>query len=436
MLDKKKNERELATSILIDVLEAGAYANIALRRAFVGLSEADAIDPRGRAFVTDLVNETLRNLLLIDQVIGSVSKTPIEKMKPFIRNLLRISVCQIKHMERIPSRAAVNEAVNLTKARGLADLSGFVNGVLRAIDRQKNIVHTDIALKYSYPKWLYSSLIRWLGETEARVFCENSHHPPMVIILTNIHKTTTTNLHNLLEAQGVKCEPLADMEGLSEEWRSRFLTLRQSGDITKLPPFQEGLFFVMDPGAISAIEALSPKPGQTIIDICAAPGGKSFAAACQMQNTGQIHAFDIHPHRVQLINQTRKRLGLSIIKPEEKDALMHDPSLNDSADAVLLDAPCSGLGTIRKHPEIKYTRLPKDITALAQKQYEMLTISAKYVKPGGTLVYCTCTITPEENMDNINQFLKNNENYKLDNARQILPSSASDGFFTAKMVRL
>ena len=422
----KKTERELAVSVLSDVLSGGAFANIALRKA---LSDAEIyeMDARGRAFVTDLVNETLRNLILIDHVINDVSNTPVDKMKPFIRNLLRISVCQIRHMDRIPNRAAVHEAVNLTKARGMTNLSGFVNGVLRAITRKTAATNLNAALLYSYPKWLYESLVRWLGEDEAQEFCKNSHQIPPVVVYVNINKTDAAKLIEILAAEDVTSEPLNQNQN--------FLILRQPGDISKLKSFQDGLFFVIDPGAMLAVQAMSPKPGQSIIDLCAAPGGKSFAAACLMQNSGRIRAFDIHPHRIELIRQTRKRLDLPIISTDLKDALVHDPALNQSADAVLLDAPCSGLGTIRKHPEIKFTRQPKDITDLVEKQQQMLKTAAQYVKIGGVLVYCTCTVATEENIDNINDFLQSFANYKLEFSRQTLPSATADGFFVAKMLR-
>jgi len=422
----KKTEREVAVAVLSDVLGGGAFANIALRKALAD-AESFEMDARGRAFVTDLVNETLRNLILIDHIINDVSNTPVDKMKPFIRNLLRISVCQIRHMDRIPDRAAVNEAVNLTKARGMTNLSGFVNGVLRAVTRKAAVAHANAALQYSYPKWLYTSLVRWLGEDGALEFCKNSHQIPAVVVRVNTCKTDVAQLQETLENEGVVSALFSGDEN--------FLILRQTGDISKLKSFQDGLFFVMDPGAMLAVEAMSLKPGQSIIDLCAAPGGKSFAAACLMQNAGRIRAFDIHQHRIELIRQTRKRLDLHIVSTDLKDALVRDPALNQSADAVLLDAPCSGLGTIRKHPEIKFTRNPQDITDLVEKQRQMLKTAAEYVKIGGILVYCTCTVAVEENMDSIHDFLQSHVNYTLEFARQTLPSSTSDGFFVAKMLR-
>jgi len=419
----QKNERSLAVSILTEILETNAYANIALRKA---LAESNNLDSVKKSFVTDLVNETLRNLILIDYTINKFStKTPIEKMKPFIRNLLRISVCQINHMERIPSHAAINEAVNLTKNRNMANLSGFANGVLRSVDRAEPEEIRDTALKYSYPKWLYSGLTRWLGQEDAESFCENSHKPPPVIIFTNTVKITQNELAKKIMTEGVIATPLDEY----------FLILKNSGDISSLPSFKEGLFFVIDPGAMLAVNALGLKSGLTMLDICAAPGGKSFAAACIMGNQGIIRSYDIHQHRLQLISQTRKRLGLSIISPKLQDALLFDPSLENSADAVLLDAPCSGLGTIRKHPEMKYTRTMEDITAIAAKQLQMLENTAKYVKPKGTLVYCTCTITHEENINNINSFIISNKNFKLEKTLQTLPTPTSDGFFIARMLK-
>ena len=424
-----KTDRAIAVSVLTDVLDSGAYANIALRKT---LAEAN-IDPRARAFVTDLVNETLRNLIQIDFAINKFSKTPVDKMKPFIRNLLRISVCQIKFMDKIPDRAAVNEAVVLTKAFGFANLSGFVNAVLRNITRENADKIKSPALKYSYPKWLLEKLNMWLGETDAQNFCENSHQPPPLIIVANTYKTTTENLLQTLANEEIDGEPLP---GLGPDGaHSPFIILRQAGDITRLTSFKEGLFSVMDPGAMLAVDAIDPQPGQTIIDLCAAPGGKSFATAARMQNQGQVLSYDIYPHRIELINQTRKRLGLSIVTPQVKDATAFDPTLEASADAVLLDAPCSGFGTIRKHPEIKYNRSPKDIADLAATQKVMLDTAARYVKPGGKLVYCTCTVTKEENDDNVKYFLENHPNYTLTEAKQILPSSTSDAFYIAAFVR-
>ena len=412
-----KTDRAIAVSILAEVLEAGAYANIALRKA---LAESN-IDPRARAFVTDLVNETLRNLIKIDSYLNKFSKTPVDKMKPFIRNLLRISVCQIKFMDKIPDRAAVNEAVVMVKNYGFDNLSGFVNAVLRNVSRDTSNDAESTHVKYSYPKWLWDKLKIWLGEEDAYKFCVNSHQPPPVIVLTNICKISPGDLADQFEKEGIDATPL-------ENLAHPFFILRQVGDITRLASFKSGLFFVLDPGTMHAVDAMAVQPGQTILDLCAAPGGKTFAMAITMKNEGNILSYDIHPHRVELINQTRKRLGLSIAA-SVKDATVFDPQLKEIADAVLLDVPCSGFGTIRKHPEIKYSRSAQDIAELAVLQRKMLAVAAKYVKPGGRLVYCTCTVAAEENSDNIDHFLKAHQNYKLISAQQIMPQATSDGFY-------
>jgi len=426
-----KSERALAISILEEILDTGAYANIALRKA---LADTE-LDSRSRAFVTELVNETLRNLLLIDHVLNKFSKsTPVNEMKPFIRGVLRISVCQIRHMGKIPPHAAVNEAVLLTRAFGFENLTGFVNGVLRAIQRDKTPTPSNPQLKYSYPKWLYKHLVKNLGETGALEFCENSHYPAPVVILTNTYKTTVEQLIQSLDAQGVEATPVPSLS--CSESPTPFLKLRHMGDISKLTAFKDGLFFVMDTGAIRAVDALKVKQGQTIIDVCAAPGGKSFAMAFQMGNIGKILSYDIYPHRVELIRQTSKRLGLSMITPTVKDALIYDPALDGIADAVLIDAPCTGFGIIRKHPELKYTRTPKDISILAEKQLKMMEVASRYVKQGGLLVYCTCTIGNEENMDNVNKFLDNHPNFILNYSEQIWPSQTTDGFFVAQFIHL
>ncbi|MCL1862771.1 MAG: 16S rRNA (cytosine(967)-C(5))-methyltransferase RsmB [Defluviitaleaceae bacterium] len=418
----KKSDRAIATEVLSEIMDNGAYANIALRKA---LAQSETT-PQARAFITEMVNETVRNIILIDHIIGSFSNTPTSELKPVIRNILRLAICQIRFLERIPERAAVDEAVKLTKQHNFERLSGFVNAILRNIVREPdkpNIHPKDLALRYSYPAWMVNSLIKWLGSKSAIEFCENSHKPAPITILPNTCKTDVESLVASLEAEGVDVVDNAS------------LSLRHTGDITRLTAFKEGHFVVADPGAMMAVDALEAKAGQTVIDMCAAPGGKSFATAFQMQNEGRILAFDIHPHRVELIRQTQKRLGLSIIEPSVHDATVFNPGLVNIADAVLVDAPCSGLGTIRRHPEIKFTRQPDDIQVLAKKQARMLENAAKYVKPGGKLVYCTCTVATEENMEIVNAFSHAIPNYELISAEQTLPCAEADGFFTAVMQR-
>jgi len=433
----KQNSRGLAVDILSDVVEKGAYANIALRK-FLAESQMDS---QNRAFVTELVNESIRNLISIDLCINNFSKLPVAKMKPFIRNLLRVSVCQLRHIEKTPDSAAVNEAVILAKKNGYTGLSGFVNGVLRSIARQPDLpLMKNEFLRYSYPKWLADNLVRWLGYEEAIRFCKDSHDPPPVTVFVNTIKTNQSNLIACLQAEGVESIPLGE----------EFLILRKTGDIAMLQAFQNGMFFVMDPGAIYTVKALNLKPGMTVMDLCAAPGGKSFVSACYMKNQGKILAYDLHPHRTALINQAKKNMGFTCIYPETRDALVYESVFENVADAVLLDAPCTGFGTIRKRPEIKYNRQHKDIADLASKQRELLCVAARYVKPGGVLLYSTCTVAREENINNVQWFLQNHpfamkpphlpcssDMRYIDekNCLQILPGTTNDGFFVAAMVK-
>ena len=418
----QKTDRHIVVLVLMDIYEKRAYANIALRKALTD----SHLDARSRAFVTDMVNETIRNLRQIDYILDKFSKIPVAEMRPFIRALMRMSVCQIKFMEEIPDSAAVNESIDLAKKHGFSNLAGFVNAVLRNIAAADMVESKDPAIKYSYPEWLMEKVFDWLGPEGAETFLKNSQTPPPVTVLTNTVKTTFENLQEILLEEGIKTTPL----------ENNFLVLHKPGDISRLGSFKQGLFFVMDPGAIHAVNAMNPQPGQTIIDVCAAPGGKSFATAIKMQNQGTILAFDIHSHRVDLISQTSKKLGISIIHSKTKNSIMFDPSLENKADAVLLDAPCSGLGTIRKHPEIKYVRKMKDIIELSKTQEALISTAAKYVKPGGKLVYCTCTIATEENADIIEYFLGNHSEFKLVSSEQILPSAKSDAFFVAVLTRV
>jgi len=420
----------------MEVTEDGAYANIALRKA-LGSGNWDA---RDRAFVTELVNETLRNLGWIDTVINRFSKLPVGEMKPFIRNLLRISVCQIRVLTKIPPHAAVHEAVELAKAQGYAALSGFVNGVLRTIVRtpnEPNLPEGNWAARYSYPEELAADLIYWLGEEKAGEFARNSHEIPAVTIYANTTKICFDD----------NVKPFLNEEISGRVLADGFLALRHTGDITALQAFKDGLFFVMDPGAMWAVHALGLKPTDTLLDMCAAPGGKSFASACVMGDAGEITAMDIHPHRVRLMEKTIRRLGLKSIKPIVGDGTK--PSGDMKYDAVLLDAPCSGLGTLRKRPEIKY-RYDGPDPALLETQRALLESAATYVKPGGTLVYSTCTVTREENIDRVRQFCKEHPSFEIeplpalpdektipyfteDGCLQLLPGEYNDGFFVARL---
>ena len=415
--------RNIALAVIMEVMEDGAYANIALRKA---LAQA-TLEPRDRAFVTELVNETLRNMGYIDAVLNFFASLPVDKMRPYIRNLLRMSVCQMRILTKVPPHAAVHEAVELAKNSGNGTLSGFVNGVLRNIIRRPDepvLSDTSWAVQYSCPPRLAAHITRWLGEDAAREFAKHSHAAPPVTIHANTTKITPAALAEKLSALGMTVTPLD----------GAFLALRNTGDISATEAFKSGEFFVMDPGAMAVVDALQLQPGQTLLDMCAAPGGKTFAAACATGDAALITATDIHPHRVTLIEMTRKKLGLQNITTRTADATHRAEPTAPCYDAVLLDAPCSGLGTLRKRPEIKL-RYDGIDPALPELQRKLLTSAATYVAPGGVLVYATCTVTSEENTQQIKLFCATHPQFTLEYETQLLPGVYNDGFYIARLRR-
>ena len=408
-----QNERQIAVSVLMEINQDKAYNNIALRRA---LDAAEGLKPHQRAFITEIVNGCLRNLILIDYIINNFSRKPASGQKPFIRELLRVSVYQIRWMDKVPPSAAVNEAVKMAREYGFEDLTGFINGLLRNVVRQhESIKPSDMGLKYSFPPWLAEALINWMGADEAENFCKASHIPPPVTICVNPLKTSADELACKFE-NAVKSD-VSDM----------CLHIKRSSDLKTTRAYKEGHFFVIDENAYTAAKATGAKQGDKIIDLCAAPGGKSFVMAGMMKNKGEIISCDIHPHKIKLMRDTAARLGISCIKTEVTDARKRNQSLTRSADAVLLDAPCTGFGVIRKRPDIKYTKTPADVRKLAELQRRLLAAAASYVKHGGVLVYATCTVSREENTDNVEWFL-NNYPFTLDWQK------LTDGFFTARLI--
>jgi len=418
-MKKKINPRETAVKVLMQVVEENAYSNRALAKA-LELSS----DPRDSSLCTNLTMVTLRNLILIDHIIDSFSKLPVTKMKPFIRNLLRITLCELRFMGGSADYAAVNEAVNLTKFFGYGSLSGFVNGVLRNIVRNPNKPllpkQNQPALLYSFPQALAKDLSKWLGEADTKVYMENSLTPPGVTIYANTTKISKFEL----------MEKLVNLEPVLLDESDSFFALKSPKNITEIPEFKNGEFFVMDYGTSLSLSYMNPQPGETLIDLTAAPGGKAFAMACMMKNQGLISAYDIHPHKLRLLESTSRKLGLSIIKSGINDASEFNPQIK-KADAVLLDVPCSGLGTIRKHPEIKYKRTRDEIKKLSSQSKKMLETASKYVKPGGRLVYSTCTITPHEN-ENVCETFAAKAGIKIVKSKTWLPGEYNDGFYAAE----
>ncbi len=435
------NPREIAVQALIEIEQK--YNTAVLRKL---LRQNGAMFPRDRAFVTEMVNGSLRNLYYIDFVINAVSNTKTQKMKPYLLAVLRIAVYQIYFM-KVPENAVCDEAVKLVKKRGFSSLSGFVNAVLRNIIRQKDkILLPDekqcpiqfLSLKYSHPEWLLKMWLHQYDYDFVKELCRQNNMPPDVTIVVNSLCTTTEELKRELEKEGVSVK-----EGIYQN----VLHLSKTADIAKLKAFQQGKFHVQDESSITAVEALAPQPQEKILDMCAAPGGKSFLMAEKMQNKGSIYSCDIHEHKLELLQEGAERLGLSIIQTKKQDGRIFQEEQQESFDRVLVDAPCSGL---RKKPDIRLKKDGNTIDALLLIQKEILTQAAKYVKQNGILVYSTCTLCKKENEKNVEWFLQEHKNFELE--LPLLPQTLmtetqqktitlyphihhTDGFFIARFRR-
>ncbi len=398
------NQRGLAVEALMHITHNKGYNNLVLQKT---LNAHPALGQKEKAFITELVNGALRHILLLDNVIGHYSKTPVKKIKPFILNVLRLGIYQLLFMDKVPPSAACNESVKLAKSKGFVGLAPYVNGVLRQVaangknlplpDRSQNVLDY-LSLRYSTPRWLLEYWQPIMAMDVMETMLAASVTSPPVTICVNTLKTTPESLTETLTASGVEVRPCPGMP--------QALQLTRTAQITALPAFQDGLFHVMDAGAMAAVQVLNPQPGQTVLDLCAAPGGKSFLSAQLMANEGHILSMDIHPHRLPLITDTANRLGLTCITTQQGDATVFNPALENTADCLLIDVPCSGFGLLRKKPDIKYTKTMEDVEALARIQRDILAASHRYVKKGGTLVYCTCTISTKENEENYQAFLE------------------------------
>ncbi len=444
------NEREIALYAITDILSEKGYNNIVLRNILKKNKQLSVVQ---RGFVTELVNGTLRNLINIDYIISSFSRTPINKMKPLVINCLRISVYQIIYMDKIPDSAACNEAVSLIKKKGFQGLSGFVNGVLRNIVRNKNsIKYPDeekdpigfLSVRYSYPKWIIEYWLNEFDFDKVRAMCVENNLAPRIGICINTCKTNASELKSILAKDNI-----AVTDGCIS---SDSLYISRTSDISQAEAYQQGLFHIMDESSMLAAKLLDPREGDVVMDVCAAPGGKSFYCAYLMKDKGKILAGDIHEHKLKLLEEGARRLGLNIIEPVLSDASVFDARYAETADCLIADAPCSGLGLVRKKPDIKYNKTYDDIISLVELQRKILTASATYVKKGGTLIYSTCTVSYKENLGNVRWFLDNfdyepvdispllPDKVKCSTAKdgyiQILPGDfGTDGFFIAKFVR-
>jgi len=404
--------RETALRVLISCRTNGAWADAALQAQLRrdGVSGADA------ALCSRLVYGVLQNQLLLDHYIGAFCSQRPDHLQPPLLDILRLGAYQILYLDKVPDRAAVNESVELAKRFKRGQAAGLVNAVLRKLAQNKNdlpaIPDRDeiryLSIRYSHPRWLVKRLLMLLGREETETFLAANNSVAPLTVQVNPLQTTAEALCGELAEAGVTVRAHA--------WVPGCLELSGTGDLTALPAFREGRLLVQDPAASLVAQAAGIVPGQRVLDVCAAPGGKSFSAAFAMGNQGSVTACDLHENKLVRIRRGAERLGIRCITTAAADGRNFRPEWEGAFDTVLVDAPCSGLGIIRKKPDVRYKKAD-DLFALPVIQSAILENAARYVKPGGVLLYSTCTILPEENQQITDAFLAEHPDF----AREIMP---------------
>ena len=432
--------REAALRALVACEQQGAWSDGFLKK----ILRTAGLDSRDAALTTRLCFGVLQNRLLLDHYLGKLSTAKLEKMEPAVRNALRLGAYQVLFLDRVPDHAAVSEAVDLARKGSKNPRSaGLVNGVLRSLVRQKDGLEPpeDPAVRYSHPRWLADLFTRRLGREEAAALMAADNGEPPTCAQVNTTKATVEAVADSLRAEGVEVTP--------HPWLPNCLLLSHTGSLEELAAFREGLFYIQDAAAKLAVLAADPREGMDVLDACAAPGGKSFAAAIAMEGRGKVVSCDIHPHKMDLIRAGAKRLGLDCITAQVLDGKECKEEYLDGFDLVLADVPCSGLGIIRKKPDIRY-KDPKPLEGLPRVQKAILDNVCRYVRPDGVLLYATCTLLERENEDVVRAFLDKHKDFTLEHfqvpgdfegARDGMVTCwphrhGTDGFFFAKLRRM
>lgn len=446
------NIRELILDTLLQITRQEEYSHIIIRRT---LEKYRYLDQRERKFYKRVCEGTLEHLIHIDYIIESFSSVKIDKMKPVIRNILRSAVYEIIFMDKVPDAAACNEAVKLTIKKGFRNLKGFVNGVLRNIARQstreKQTIEENSSLEEMYPIRIpypdqdkepirYLSVLYSMPEWIIRLFLESYDRERVEQILKSFFKTYKTSIRVNTDKIGVNelIEELKKekIDVAVNELVSYGLFLSNYDSISGIKAFQDGLFYVQDVSSMLLAEYAGVKENDYVIDVCAAPGGKSLHIAELLKGSGMVEARDLTSYKTKLIQENIDRLKLKNIKAVLKDATKKDEFSVEKADIVIADLPCSGLGVIGKKPDIKYNMTLEKQEELKKLQREILHTVQSYVKPGGVLMYSTCTINRNENEENVEWFRKEYPEFSLAKQVQLLPDEGEfDGFFIAKLLK-
>lgn len=436
-----KNAREITVDVLNRVLYQGAFSNLALDHAF----SSAALKEEDTGLVTELTYGTLKHLLTLDKILEANVSLPLKKIERSVLNILRISIYQMTYLDRIPPYAVINEAVNLTKKLA-PKASGFVNGVLRGYLRRKDVPLTytsleeELSVSYSFPLWMVKLFQEQYGES-AEAILAGLNERPAITYRVNTLKMTREEALDILLKEGYNATPTKISPYGIEVLGGR--------DVQRNVLFQQGVLTVQDESSMLVAPALVEEKASRYLDLCAAPGGKTTHLAELTGDQKDIRAFDLYDSKIRLITQNIQRLGLSSITAKKQDATVFQKELAGSAQ-VLLDAPCSGLGIIRKKPEIKYTKGLDELESLVALQRELLLVVKDYVLPGGLLVYSTCTLNRAENEDNVRWFLEQDPDFEAEPLSlpsdprllvtaegfvTVLPGQTMDGFFIARLRR-
>lgn len=428
LLDNKSiDTRDIALSVLMDIETNNTFSNIALAKA---LKKNQFSNKQDRAFISRIVEGTVERLITLDYIINQFSKTKINKTKPLIRCLLRMGTYQIMYMDKVPDSAAVNEAVRLTKRHGFASLSGYVNAVLRNISRKKSDIKYPseqdkilfLSVRYSMPEWLCEKISEDYPDKCIDIL-EGCFSSRSTTIRVNESKISKEAMIKLLSDADIKVS-----EGLYDH---KALLIDEYDFIRRLPGYRQGYFTVQDESSMCAVRAAGIKKGDTVIDICAAPGGKTTLAAEYIDGDGKVISMDIAADKLELIEDNVDRLGFNgLVDISVHDATIQKKELTDMADVLIADVPCSGLGIIGRKNDIKYRLSTEQLEELICLQRRILRSSIPYVKPGGTLLFSTCTINPEENEGNVRWILQEYSEFELVEERLFLQGiEKCDGFF-------
>lgn len=437
--------RSIAVEILNKVLENNAYSNKVLS---VYLNKSN-LNKKDRALVTEIVYGTLKYKYTIDSILGDFIKSNIKSMNMYIANILRISIYQLRYLNKIPEFAVVNEAVELSKKKSIG-FSKLVNGVLRNYLRNKDKLHCEckgdkidkLCFKYSFPRWMTLLFIRQYGEVIGENILQSLNYIPKVTVRVNGLKADYKSVCEELLKNGYDIQ--------KGKICKEAIVINRGSNVGKNLLFKKGHITVQDESAMLVAHIVDVEENMTVFDMCSAPGGKSCHMADLMRNTGIIYSYDLYENKLRFVEENANRMGIRNIKCNKLDAEKYIEKFEGTADRVLIDVPCSGLGIIRKKPEIKWNKNVKSLNSIINTQRNIMLNASKYVKDGGKLIYSTCTLNKNENEKNINWFIKENSQYKLEKIycgdfdniiyhkegyMTILPDDNMDGFFIAKMIK-